>query len=384
MSNEQRDKVRLLLRQYYAGSIGESEAAELGRLLQEGRYDALMHETLAGLGEAEQPMDLAPEDMDRTMARIHARKVPAKVRSLHWRKIAVAAAIVLMAGAGGYYALRPAGKTAATARHFGGEAMPGSNKATLTLGDGSLLNLSDAENGELAAKGGGNAVKTGQGALAYAEGAGDMEYHTLTTPRGGQYRLTLPDGSVVWLNAGSALRYPTAFEGKERAVELTGEAYFEVSAQTERPFTVKLRDGANVLVLGTGFNVQAYADEPASRTTLVNGAVLVKKGTEQQLLRPGQEAIAAAGIQLNAQADVEAATAWKNGIFLFRDAPIDIVMKQLSRWYDVDVKYEKGTVKEFFNGTIPRNVPLSKVLELLELTGLVHFTINGNTVTVTP
>ncbi len=190
---------------------------------------------------------------------------------------------------------------------------------------------------------------------------------------------------MVWLNAGSALRYPTVFKGKERTVELKGEAYFDVAANANQPFKVKVQDGVDVLVLGTGFNISAYADEPGSRTTLVEGAVLVRKGEDQQLLKPGQEALAADGaIRFNPQADIEMATAWKNGQFLFRDAPIGTVMKQLSRWYDVDVAYEEGSVKEMFNGTIPRDVPLSKVLELLELTGLVHFTIKGNTVTVAP
>ncbi|WP_298710000.1 FecR domain-containing protein [Chitinophaga sp.] len=385
MLDDQRDKVRLLLQRYYAGSIGENEAAELDLLLQDGRYDALMQEVLSELAGGVQPMDLAAEDMDRMVSRIHELKAPAKVRSLPWRRIAAAAVFVLAIGAAGYWAVTSRGTAGQEVRNFGGDALPGSDKAILTLGDGSRINLNDAANGALASQGGGNAVKTGQGVLAYNASGDPVEFHTLATPRGGQYRLTLPDGSTAWLNAGSALRYPTAFIGKERKVELTGEAFFDIKPNTEMPFIVQIRNGGEVVVLGTAFNIQAYADDPGSRTTLVQGSVMMRNGREQHLLRPGQAMrLEGTDMILNDQADIEAATAWKNGLFLFRDAPVETVMKQLARWYDVEVVYEKGIVKEYFNGTIPRNVPLSKVLELLELTGLVHFTINGNKVTVSP
>ncbi|WP_341837222.1 FecR domain-containing protein [Chitinophaga pollutisoli] len=385
MLDDQRDKVRLLLQRYYAGNIGENEAAELDLLLQDGRYDALMQEVLSDLAAAVQPMDLAAEDMDRMVTRINELKAPAKVRILPWRRIAAAAIFVLAIGTAGYWAITSQGKAEQEVRNFGGDALPGSDKAILTLGDGSRIDLTDAANGALAAHGGGNAVKTGQGLLAYNASGDPVQFHTLATPRGGQYRLTLPDGSTVWLNAGSALRYPTAFGKKERKVELTGEAFFDIKPDAQAPFIVQIRNGGDVMVLGTAFNIQAYADEPGSRTTLLQGAVMMRNGQEQHLLRPGQAMrLEGTDMILNDQADVEAATAWKNGLFLFRDAPVETVMKQISRWYDVEIVYEKGIVKEYFNGTIPRNVPLSKVLELLELTGLVHFTINGNKVTVSP
>jgi transmembrane sensor len=220
-------------------------------------------------------------------------------------------------------------------------------------------------------------------------------YNTIAVPRGGRYQLLLPDGSHVWLNAASTLRYPSAFTGAQRRVELDGEAYFEVSSlpaspggggeKTARmPFIVQV-NGTEVEVLGTHFNIMAYKDEASINTTLLEGAVRVSKDDHHQLLKPGQQAQLhpSGAITLVKKADTEKAVAWKNGAFKFDGSDIGTIMRQAARWYDIDVEY-KGKVNEEFYGTIGQEMNLSQILSVLEKTGLVHFTIEGRKVTVLP
>ena len=209
-----------------------------------------------------------------------------------------------------------------------------------------------------------------------------MLYNTLATPRGGQYQLTLPDGSKVWLNAASSLRYPVAFLGAERRVEVTGEAYFEVTKNASQPFKVSLRDNQEVDVLGTSFDINAYADEPEIRTTLLTGAVK----TEGVTLKPGQQAAWTLNrpVRVRSDADVEEAIAWKNGKFIFSGGDIQSVMRQLERWYDVEVDY-KGDFKGVeLVGVISRFKNISEILNMLEQTHTVTFQVEGRRVTVLP
>jgi len=271
---------------------------------------------------------------------------------------------------------------------------PGGNKAILTLADGRNIVLDSTRNGAITRQGSAKVTKLGDGRLAYAAGgARDMsadanqarvEYNMLSTPRGGRYKVSLSDGSNVWLNAASSVRYPTVFSGNQRVVEITGEAYFEVKKDPDMPFIVKV-NGAEVRVLGTDFNVMAYKDEDDWRTTLVNGSVIVREGSSSGSLKPGEQAIArpSEGVRLAKDPDLEEALAWKNDLFSFNNADIHAVMRQLSRWYDVDVRYE-GNVVQHFNGDIPRSVTVSRVFKMLELTGGVHFRIEGKQIVVTP
>ena len=279
------------------------------------------------------------------------------------------------------------------------DVLPGSNKAILTLDNGSTIALDSAHNGRLAQQGNTQVVKTGDGSVQYKMLAGKgqsnqqesnaVAYNILSTPRGGQYRLILPDGSKVWLNAASSIRYPTAFTGTSRVVEITGEAYFEIAKNSAMPFRVlsanQLADPNPMVidVLGTHFNVNAYFDETTARTSLLEGAVKVSKGTNTALLQPGMEAqlLKNGGIRSIPNADVEKAAAWKDGVFEFGDEELPAIMRQIARWYDVDVVYEGPVSTERFTGTVPRNTTLSGVLKILKLSD-VQVTISNNKIIV--
>ncbi|GGA89779.1 FecR family protein [Puia dinghuensis] len=280
------------------------------------------------------------------------------------------------------------------ARRIKNDVQPGGNKAVLTLADGSSIVLDSASDGTLSQQGSTKVIKLSSGRLAYqpAHGAADAGplYNIISTPRGGQYQIVLQDGSKVWLNAGSSLRFPTAFTGEVREVQLSGEAYFEVSGDARRPFTVavftrepgKGEELQKVKVLGTQFNIMAYADEALVKTTLLEGAVKID-GT---VLKPGEQAQLShdrgSALQVIADADVDAAVAWKNGYFDFNKADIQTIMRQLSRWYDVEVSFRgNGSRDKLFFGGIQRNLPLTSIFNILEKSG-VQFSIDGKKVVV--
>ncbi|OQP61939.1 hypothetical protein A3860_30045 [Niastella vici] len=267
---------------------------------------------------------------------------------------------------------------------------PGDNKATLQLGDGSVMVLDSANTGEITRQDNTAIIKTEDGAIAYT-GTGSQSaifYNILSTPRGGQYHVTLPDGTGVWLNAASSLRYPTAFKGKTRDVELTGEAYFEVAKAYDKkerlPFIVHVKQ-MQVEVLGTHFNIMAYDNEKTLNTTLLEGKVKVYKGNKSSLLSPGQE------IQLSDQgefrmipnADVDLAVAWKNGYTSFKNMDITGIMRQIERWYNVDVEYDGVMPHRTFSGEVPRSAGLSQLLQILQASNI-SFSIEGRKIKVRP
>ncbi|WAC13529.1 FecR family protein [Dyadobacter pollutisoli] len=265
---------------------------------------------------------------------------------------------------------------------------PGGNKAILTLGDGSSIVLDGAKNGNLTSQGSTNVTKSKKGELIYnASGATDQAvvFNTVATPKGGQYHIVLSDGSKVWLNAASSLRFPTSFTGKERKVEITGEVYFEIAHNEKMPFIVRAND-TEIAVLGTHFNVMAYADEKVMKTTLLEGSVKVSKAGKSAMLSPGQQARInriSDHIRLVDDVDTDKEMAWKNGYFQFQDDNLENIMRQISRWYDVDVTYEGNPGKETFTGRLPRNGNVSKVFKILSLSG-VKFRIEGKSIIVTP
>lgn len=267
------------------------------------------------------------------------------------------------------------------------EVVPGGNRAILTLANGKKIELTSVGDGELAKQTGISIKKTHNGELVYTMSAQGnnvpVEYNTTETPRGGQYQLELADGTKVWLNASSSLRYPTRFAGKERRVELTGEAYFEVTHNASMPFKVKT-DKEVVTVLGTHFNVNAYHDEPFVKTTLLEGKVRINalKSHTSGILKPGEQAILTDGQIKIAVGDTEAATAWKNGYFRFRGENITSIMRKLSRWYNIDVQYATTISDEGYYGTISRFKNIKQVLAVLSETGSVHFKVDGRRVTV--
>jgi transmembrane sensor len=330
-----------------------------------------------------------------------------------YRRLAWMAAAVFLAVAGGvaFYWISKNDKNIKTVASvpYKNDVLPGGNKAILTLANGQQIALDSAANGMLVLQGGAQVTKEGDG-LKYDESpkseAGsqkseDIAYNILSTPRGGQYKLVLPDGSKVWLNAASSIKYPTVFIGNERRVEISGEAYFEVAKLQGKKFIVSINRGAEVEVLGTHFNINAYNDEAVIKTTLLEGKVKVKPEGDSHrdrnptsdlrlptsvFLNPGEQAmISSANHPIDvAEVDTDEIVAWTNGMFIFRDQDIQTIMRQISRWYDVQISYEKTMVKEKFNATIPRSVPVSKVLHLLEMTEQVHFKIEGKKIIVQP
>lgn len=251
------------------------------------------------------------------------------------------------------------------------EILPGGNKALLTLSDGSTIMLDSAANGALAQQGDTKVLKMDGGKLAYEGGVakGEVLYNTVTTPKQGFYQVDLPDGTRVWLNAASSLSFPVAFEKNKREVSVKGEAYFEVASNKNAPFSIKLPNGNLIEVLGTAFNINAYEDEKAIRTTLLHGNISVSKNTKLILSNPGEQAVIdnhTSALELVRNVDVEKVIAWKNGVFNFQGVGLEEVMRQLARWYDVNVVY-KGQVPDVrFFGKISRNVKLSSVIIALE------------------
>jgi hypothetical protein len=241
---------------------------------------------------------------------------------------------------------------------------PGKNGATLTLADGRLVVLDSLGNGVIASQQGAKVVLQ-NGQLSYTPAAANnepMSYNTMTTPNGRQFRLTLPDGTQVWLNAASSIRYPTAFTGYERKVEVTGEVYFEVAKNTHMPFRVRVNDRADIEVLGTHFNVNAYENESSIHTTLLEGSVSIKTAKQQTVIKPGQQAQLTENIKVVDEVDVDKVMAWKNGLFNFDGMDLPYAMRQIARWYNVEVVYEGKTPNITFYGSISRNISLSSLI----------------------
>jgi len=269
------------------------------------------------------------------------------------------------------------------------DVRPGGNKAVLTLADGSTIVLNNAGTGKITEQGNTKVLKVNEGELTYQTAktsqTAPVTFNTLSIPRGGQYQLTLPDGSKVWLNSATSITFPTAFTGKDRRVQLTGEAYFEVTKNPSKPFIVSLRDKSEVRVLGTHFNINAYNDDSSVKTTLLEGRVQVSSNQNPAvILTPGTQAsLNAKGKFTVAEVDTEAVVAWKNGLFMFNSEDIETIMMQISRWYDVEVVYPGNKPDIHLSGIISRNVNVSSVLKMLEISG-VKFKVEGKKITVLP
>lgn len=272
---------------------------------------------------------------------------------------------------------------------------PGGNKALLTLSNGSKIILDDAATGELAKQSGVKVTKAANGQLVYtventsanSAASGQLTYNTIETPKGGQYRVDLPDGSKVWLNAGSLLRYPTSFNGNIRSVELTGEAYFEVAKNAKKPFRV-VSNNQVVEVLGTHFNISSYIDDTSVKTTLLEGSVKVlsTKSNQSKLLKPGEQSNInylnnSIAVQ---QVNTDEVVAWKNGYFLFVDEDLKSIMNKFARWYDIDVEYAANVDNLRFGGMVSRSRDLAQALKIIEQTGNIKAKIEGRRVIIMP
>lgn len=315
-----------------------------------------------------------------------------KAKVVYMRKVRywlTAAAVVLFIGAGTWFFVnrQNAEKEVVVHNNTTDDIRPGGNRAILTLADGSTIVLDSANTGAISTQGNVTVIKLNEGELSYQSSGknaatAQMQYNTISTPRGGQYQLVLSDGTKVWLNAESSLRYPTAFSGKERKVELTGEGYFEVAHNASKPFYVNA-EGVDVKVLGTHFNVNSYTDEENIMVTLLEGSVRVSTagaGNSATVISPAQQASVNRASEKEIQVrtvDVEKVVAWKNGYFSFENAGIKTIMKNLARWYNIDVIY-KGTIpKVSFSGAIGRELTLNQVLEILDETRI-HHKLEGN------
>lgn len=381
-----------MLDSYLANSCSHEEMEELLRHLSEDADSAVLFSTFEAVwaeGREEEVLENRRRLRSRRMSR--------------FRAASFAILLGLVIGSGlllrHYSRMRVPVKSVVLApRRYKNDVKPGGNKAVLVLSNGQTIVLDSAGLGTLAVQAGMKVIKLSNGRLLYqpAVDIGDSVpvYNTISTPRGGQYELVLQDGTRVWLNSESSLRYPTVFTGKERSVELSGEAYFEVAPRAVSPFKIYMldqsSDGRNrkeIDVLGTNFNVMAYQEEKVVRTTLVEGALSIGDKLNKRLLRPGQQAEWLSGpetqVKITDDVDVDAAIAWKNGFFSFDRCDIHRIMRQLSRWYDLKVIYNgRGVAKsKVFWGGIQKNLPLSDVLRILEKGG-VEFSIDGNNVTV--
>jgi transmembrane sensor len=407
-----RERISYLLKQFIDGALSQDESQELFIFLEKDNH--IVQSIITRMLEQQSPGPLSETEHWKDMLeKIMAIDKPAgdellnephKQRFSFFRWAAVAA-LVLLTTAGGYLLLnsRPA---VMPVRPVAQVIPPGGNKAVLTLANGSKIVLDSAQNGELLLQGGASVNKTGNGQLAYHPSAGNPEaevvYNMLSTPKSGQFKLILSDGTRVWLNAASSIKYFTSFSGGPRKVELTGEAYFEVAKKgKDAPFLVTV-NGTQIAVLGTHFNVMAYNDEPDMKTTLLEGSVMLSLAGNKQLLKPGQQAqvplrktgngpaagdenVAASGkIKVVDIPETAGVIAWKEGNFIFEGEPIQSIMRKLSRWYDLEVSYKGSVTREGFNGTISRFEPASEVLKMLELTGLLHFKVEGRRITVMP
>jgi ferric-dicitrate binding protein FerR (iron transport regulator) len=389
-----KERIHYLLRRYADNRASREEVEEMFVLLRSaGGEDALKELVVEIWNEGEGDQS---QDWGRVWQAIHREMEPVSlpVRMMKvWSRVAAVLLLVLVGGAAYWMLFRKQRGVAlpvAAAKVTKKDIAPGGNKAVLTLDNGSTIVLDNAHAGVLAQQGGAKVLKLDAGALAYNIGNksdGEVMYNTIATPNGGQYEVILPDGSKVWLNAASSLRFPTRFVGKERSVELMGEAYFEVAKNSTLPFQVVLPgNGMGVQVLGTEFDVMAYANERNSNTTLVSGKVnVVSKGMVQSL-EPGKQAIVDNQTRAMrvADANVEQVVAWKNGLFRFKETGIRELMRQVERWYNVQVVYETEGKDQDFTGVVSRNQPVSALLQMLELTGTVHFRIEDKKIIVLP
>jgi len=307
-----------------------------------------------------------------------------RVHFLPRRNRATAAAIIFLLATAAYllfqYGNNGQQKLANAGMHALAAIKPGKQGAILTLSNGRQVVLDSLGNGLVATQNGTNVVLE-NGKLTYARGqatTAEVLFNTMTTPKGRQFQLLLPDGTRVWLNAASTLSYPTTFTGGERRVSITGEAYFEVAKNAGMPFKVTINDQAEIEVLGTNFNVNAYTDENSMHTTLLDGSVRVTNAHDKTVLIPGQQASvgrgkSSSGIKVQA-VDIDRVMAWKNNLFDFEGATLAEVMNQISRWYDMEIIYEKGIPSFEFGGKIRRDLTLDNLLKFLEGAG-VHFRI---------
>lgn len=389
---------RDLLSKYLHGQYSDQEREELKTLLERPEAKIFLDEQMSILeARAEKAAANADQKLKEKAGRLKnsvfgriadlkRERQPKKMRNL-WKLSRYAAIFIGMALlVGGYRFFSHYEKKKQDLVLQETEILPGSDKAILTLSDGSTLSLSDTDNGMIMDETGVNVQKTANGEIVYStsnEPSSPEAYNSVETPRGGQYRITLPDGSKAWLNATSSLTYPVRFKDTERRVRMTGEVYFEVAKLPSKitngnvPFVVE-SSKQEIQVLGTHFNVNAYPDEPFTATTLIEGSVkvLAKASGQSVRLRPGQISLLDERIRIQSS-DVMEKIAWKEGQFIFNKDTLGSILKQLSRWYDVDTDCPQHLQQKRFSGIVFRNMPLQTVIEMIASTQEIKMKIEG-------
>lgn len=384
-----KESVEQLIDRYLAGKCTSNEKALIERFYMDRLLNRKLPENITDPALAKDAM------WEAISAKVNPNHIPKQKKGQNlYRNIAAAAAILIIVGLALYF--YPQNKITKTEQVFTQNSTarinPGGNKAVLTLSSGEQIILNEAKDGVLADQSGVAIKKTKDGQLIYSPvrdyllGDG-LSYNTISTPKGGQYQIILPDGTSIWLNAATTIRFPTRFSGKERNVRLiTGEGYFEVAKNKKMPFRVS-SDKQVIEVLGTHFNINNYADESSLKTTLLEGSVRVLAqtgmGKQNVILKPGEQSSVGSELKVE-KADLQEVMAWKNNRFTFNSQPLEGIMRQISRWYNVDVEYRGDISGKEFTGTISRYANVTQVLKMLELTNLVHFKITERRIIVMP
>lgn len=396
---ESQEQIAKLIALHLTGDISKDEQALLNQWINGSERNAQLFDRITDATSLAQALqELQNTDTESGLSNVKQRIADERNKEIRpmihlWPRIAAAASILLFLSIGGYFLVhksKPAPQTAQNQQH---DLAPGRNQATLTLANGQKIILSKGLNGKLAQQGGMLVQVNSGNAIAYTANAAASTantavlYNTLSTKRGEQspYPLILADGTKVWLDAASSITFPTAFGSNERLVKITGQAMLEVAHDPIHPFKVAVR-GQIVEDIGTVFNINAYDDEPSIKATLINGEVKVYLDnaiSSAVRLKPGQQAILKNKTLLVQQANIEEVSAWHNGLFEFHDADVPTVMRQLARWYDVDVSYEGSIPKSRFSGNIYRNVSALKVSDILSFEKI-HFRIEGKKIIVEP
>jgi ferric-dicitrate binding protein FerR (iron transport regulator) len=430
-----KERIQHLLQLYAANQASREEVEELFGWLKEQEGDDALQKFISDAADKEvHDTTLLQGDWDKIWHSVESATTGThaspKIVRLFWpsriARVAAAVLLLVMAGSAWFFLSRPKTNAASdliivTAKK---DITPGINKAILTLGDGTTIALDTVQTGLLALQGQTKIIKQNTAGLIYnsqvtSEQAGEVLYNTVTTPHGGQFQLVLPDGTKVWLNAGSSLYFPATFSASKRMVQLTGEAYFEVAKVSDSrghriPFAVNIPPsaggvgGGRVEVLGTHFNVNAYDDEKDTKVTLLEGKVRVVKESggkkyevggkkNEVMLKPGEQAVMAGNarftldrrnfseggiddsrLTIDHSPNVQQVMAWKNGYFRFKETGIRELMRQVERWYNVDVEYRTDRTDQYYTGVVSRSQNISALLQTLELTGTVHFQIDNS------
>ena len=390
----QEELFKELMEQFVSGEITPSGKEMLLSMLDDPKYSEQLNAILRENYDSVEIPRVSPEATGKFIEELKIKmEKSSKTENedstvfslLNWKKIAIAASVILVIGLGSYFAFQKDNtmSVVAVSKEIH-DKKPGKTGAILTLSNGSKIVLDSVGNGLLANQNNTTVSKKNGGVVYTSATNAEVVYNTMTTPRARQYNLELSDGTKVWLNASSSITFPTSFAENERKVKITGEVYFEVAKDKTKPFRVLVND-MQINVLGTHFNVNAYHDEETVNTTLLEGSVLITEQSKKILLKPGQQARKQKSgvISVNNNVNMDVVMGWKNGLFYFENASLEKVLRQLSRWYDVDVVFEKRVPSRAFEGEIQRDLKLSQVLKILEK-NKVHFKIEGKTLRVMP